>query len=245
VDFDQHQHTDKLAFRAFGSKCAWRFDPILSCAASTVIIHNVLNNCACAIIYDVVFNVRLVLCGFFLATWSVGAQTNLAVRAEQIRAECIQGRRYVCGRVLQVTKTGLVIDSGYPSLLQPPLNRSWVTRANAAPARPAALVESSAPDSIAVGLLFLTDIPKRPAVHQYDFVSLHGYPAGHYDYVPVPGVTKTIRRFSGGLETAVRLNLQASAPSSRLLPAAYLRMPDRADGSLPPLLSGLSGMFAR
>jgi hypothetical protein len=92
------------------------------------------------------------------------------------------------------------------------------------------------PDSIAVGLVFLTDIPKRPAVHQYDYVVLHGYPAGQYDYVPVPGVTKTIRRFAGGLETAVRLNLQAEQRTRRA-PAAYLRMPDRADGPLPPLLS--------
>lgn len=172
-----------------------------------------------------------------LAAWSVSAQTNLAGRPEQIRDNCIQGRRYVCGRVLQVTPSGLIVDSGYPSLLQPPLNHSWVTRANVAPTRPAALVEGAAPDSIAVGMLFLTDIPRRPPVHQYDYVALHGYPAGQYDYVPVPGLTKTIRRFSGGLETAVRLNRQSGEPASRHVPAAYLRMPDRPDGSLPPLLS--------
>jgi uncharacterized repeat protein (TIGR03806 family) len=172
----------------------------------------------------------------WLGTWSVGAQTNLAIRAEQIRAQCIQDRRIVCGRVLQVTPTGLVVDSGYTTLLQPPLNRSWVTHANAAPIRPAALVEGAAPDSVAVGLLFLTDIPKRPAVHRYDYVVQHGYPAGHYEYVPVPGITKTIRRFAAGLETAVRLNLQAEQ-EPRSPPAAYLRMPDRADGPLPSLLS--------
>ncbi len=172
-----------------------------------------------------------------LPVWPALAQTNLPDRAEQIRAQCIAGRRIVCGRVLQVTPSGLVVDSGYPSLLQMPLNHSWVTRANVAPARPAALVERAAPDSIAVGLLFLTDIPRRPRVHQYDYVNLHGYPAGHYDYVPVPGVTKTIRRFSGGLETAVRLNLQSSEAAPRYVPAAYLGMPDHADGSLPPLLS--------
>jgi uncharacterized repeat protein (TIGR03806 family) len=98
------------------------------------------------------------------------------------------------------------------------------------------LVEGAAPDSIAVGLLFLTDIPKRPAVHRYDYVVQHGYPAGHYDYVPVPGVTKTIRRFSAGLETAVLLNVQ-SEQKTRPKPAAYLRMPDHADGPLPSLLS--------
>jgi mono/diheme cytochrome c family protein len=178
----------------------------------------------------------LLFCGV-LAAWPVSAQTNLAARAEQIRAECIRGRRIVCGRVLQVTKAGLVVDSGYPSLLQPPLNHSWVTRANAAPARPAALVERAAPDAIAVGLVFLADLPRRPSVHQYDYVALHGYPEGHYDYVPVPGVTKTIRRFSGGLETAVRLNLQSNQPASRPVPAAYLRLPDRSNGNWPAFLS--------
>jgi uncharacterized repeat protein (TIGR03806 family) len=174
---------------------------------------------------------------FLLAAGCVSAQTNLAAQAEKIRSQCIQGRRYVCGRVLQITPTGLVVDSGYPSLLQSPLNHSWLTRANVAPARPAALVEGAEPDAVAVGLLFLTDIPKRPAVHQYDYVALHGYPAGQYDYVPVPGITKTIRRFAGGLETAVRLNLQSNSPPSHRAPAAYLRMPDRADGPLPALLS--------
>jgi mono/diheme cytochrome c family protein len=178
----------------------------------------------------------IVLC-VGLAAWSAPAQTNPAIRAEQIRAQCIQGRRLVCGRVLQVTSSGLVVDSGYPNLLQPPFNHSWVTRATVTPTRPAALVERAAPDSIAVGLLYLTDIPRRPRVHRYDYVALHGYPAGQYDYVPVPGVTKTIRRFSGGLETAVRLNLQSSEPPFRHVPAAYLRMPDRPGGSLPPLLS--------
>src|SRR5271156_5478336 len=95
---------------------------------------------------------------FFLAAGCISAQTNLAARAEKLRAECIQGRRYVCGRVLQITPSGLVVDSGYPSLLQPPLNHSWLTPANVSPARPAALLEGAEPDSIAVGLLFLTDI---------------------------------------------------------------------------------------
>jgi hypothetical protein len=130
-------------------------------------------------------------------------------RQEQVRSACIAGRRRVCGRVLQVTPSGLVVDSGYPSLLEPPFNHSWVTRSTANPSRPAALVEGTAPDSIAVGILFLTDIPKRQKVHQYDYVTLIGYPAGNYDYVPVPGVKKTIRRFAAGLERAVTLTIQA------------------------------------
>ena len=127
---------------------------------------------------------------------------------EVVRTRCIEGRRRICGRVLHITPSGLLVESGYTGLLQPPLNRSWVTRANVVPARPAALVEGAAPDSVAAGLLLLTDVPRRPAVHQYDYVALIGYPAGRYDYTPVPGVTNTIRRFAGGLETAIRLNLQ-------------------------------------
>src|SRR5271165_4159780 len=150
----------------------------------------------------------IVFCACLLA-WSGLGQTNLDARAEQIRAGCIQGRRIVCGRVLEVTPSGLVVDCGYPRLLQPPLNRSWLVRANAAPPRGTNLVEGARPDSIAVGPLFLTDVPKRPTVHRYDYVALIGYPAGQYEYAPVPGVKKTIRRFAAGLERAVTLTMQA------------------------------------
>jgi uncharacterized repeat protein (TIGR03806 family) len=190
---------------------------------------------------------RLISICFCLAACSVSAQTNfppidlsnptnVAIRAEQIRNACIQGRRKICGRVLEVSKAGLVVDSGYPTLLQPPLNHSWLTRGSAAPVRPPNLVEAAMPDTIAVGLVFLTDLPKRPAVHQYDYVALNGYPAGQYEYVPMAGVHKTLRKFSGGLETAVRLNLQAERQATNR-PHAHLMMPDRADGPLPPLLS--------
>jgi len=121
------------------------------------------------------------------------------------RAACIQGRRVICGRVLQITTAGLVVDSGYTGLLQPPLNHAWLNRATALPARPAQVMEKSTTDAVAIGPLLLTDFPRRPAVHQYDYVTLQGYPAGHYDYVPLPGVTNRLRRFAGGLETAVRL----------------------------------------
>jgi uncharacterized repeat protein (TIGR03806 family) len=164
-------------------------------------------------------------------------ETNMNAGAEQIRAQCIQGRRCVCGRVLEITKAGLVVDSGYTGLLQPPFNHSWVTRGNANPSRPAALVEGVEPNSVAVGLVLLTDLPRRPKVHPYDYVALIGYPAGHYDYVPAPGVTKKIRQFAGGLETAVRLTLKSRQPQARAAPAAYLGLPNRADGVWPALLS--------
>jgi hypothetical protein len=128
---------------------------------------------------------------------------------EQVRAACIAGRRHVCGRVLQISPAGLVVDSGYTGLLNPPFNHSWITRGNVAISRPPTQVESSAPDSMAVGLVILTDLPKRPAVHRYDYVSLIGYPAGRADYVPVEGVKKSLRLFAGGLEHAVDLTMKA------------------------------------
>jgi len=149
--------------------------------------------------------ILLVLC---VVAWSVSAETNTVPDAEQVRAQCIQGRRHICGRVLEVTKSGLVVDSGYTSLLQPPLNRSWLTRSTATPTRPDSQIERVAPDSVAIGLVFLMDLPRRPKPRQYDYVSLIGYPCGQYNYLPAPGVTKTIRRFAAGLATAVRLSME-------------------------------------
>jgi hypothetical protein len=59
-------------------------------------------------------------------------------------------------------------------------------------------------------LVMVTDIPKKPAVKPYDYVILEAYPAGQYLYAPVPNVKKNIRRFSVGLLTAVKLNLDAA-----------------------------------
>jgi len=141
---------------------------------------------------------------------SAPAQTqtlNADQRAEQIRTACIQGRRFVAGRVVQVTPGGLVVDCGYKQLLSPPFNHSWVVSGTASVDRDPHAVEQNIPDAICVGLVFLSNIPKRPPVKHYDYVVIHGYPAGKYDYVPVPGVEKTIRRFSTSLERAVEINL--------------------------------------
>jgi hypothetical protein len=144
---------------------------------------------------------------------STPAQTNALnayQRAEQIRTACIEGRRFIAGRVVQVTPGGLVVDSGYKQLLSPPFNHSWVVSGRASVDREAHAVEQNSPDAICVGLVFLSNIPKRPPVKNYDYVVIHGYPAGKYDYVPVPGVEKVVRRFSASLERAVEINLAAS-----------------------------------
>jgi len=133
----------------------------------------------------------------------------VAQQAEQIRAVCVNARRRICGQVLRVTADGLVVDSGYTDLLRPELSQSWVAPGTVTTSRPANLVEENAPGSPCIGLVFLADIPKRPAVKIYDYVIIEAYPAGEYIYQPVPGVTKNIRRFSARLEGAVQWNLGA------------------------------------
>jgi hypothetical protein len=148
------------------------------------------------------------------ATGPVQSQAEavrLAQRTEQIRADCIEGRRYIAGRVLQILPEGLVVDSGYSRLMSPPLNRSWVVRGTASVSRDASAVEERKPDAICIGPIFLSNIPKRPPVKQYDYVVIHAYPAGDYVYSPVEGIQKTVRRFSAGLDSAVKINLARDA----------------------------------
>jgi hypothetical protein len=132
-----------------------------------------------------------------------------AVRAEQIRKDCVEGRRLVCGKVLKILPDGLVVDSGYTDLLRPPLTESWVVPGTVPARRNPAVLELNEPGTPCIGLVFLTDIPKRQKVKQFDYVILMGYPAGQYIYTPAPHVEKTIRTFAAGLDTAVRLSLEA------------------------------------
>jgi hypothetical protein len=133
----------------------------------------------------------------------------LAQKSEEIRTACINGRRRICGKVLQIVPEGLVVESGYTNLLRPELSHSWLAPGNVVSSLPPNLVEQNSPDAICVGLVLVTDFPKRPAVRSYDYVIFQAYPAGQYDYMPVPTVKKIIRRFSVGLATAVQLNLAA------------------------------------
>lgn len=130
-------------------------------------------------------------------------------RREEVRAACINGRRAICGRVLRVLPDGLVVDSGYTELLKFPFNQSWLTSGGASVTRDPKALELNEPGSACLGLVFLTDIPKRPTVKEYDYVAMQGYPVGQYLYTSVPGVTKSIRKFSAGLDTAIRLKLEA------------------------------------
>jgi hypothetical protein len=82
------------------------------------------------------------------ATGGVQSQAEavrLAEKTEQVRAECIEGRRYIAGRVLQILPEGLIVDSGYGRLMSPPLNRSWVVRGTASVSRDPSAVEEKKP----------------------------------------------------------------------------------------------------
>jgi hypothetical protein len=168
----------------------------------------------------------------FFAAFSASAQTNLAPaaiadtamvetnlpisagqHAEQVRAKCLEGRRLVCGRILQILPNGLVVESGYPDLLRPPLNSSWLIPGSVSVTRLADAVEGGEPGSVCIGTVFLTNFPKArgplPKPKRYDFVALLGYPTGQYTYTSVGTVQKTVRRFSGDLAEAVNLNVAA------------------------------------
>jgi hypothetical protein len=139
-------------------------------------------------------------------------QTNQIVRdrrAADIRAACVNGRRCVCGKVIKIAPEGLVVESGYTALMHPPFTGSWVFPSGSLVNRDSKLIERDEPASPCIGTVLLTDFPKRPTVKLYDYVLLQAYPAGEYLYTPVPGVEKQIRKFAGGLDTAVKLKVAA------------------------------------
>jgi hypothetical protein len=126
----------------------------------------------------------------------------------EIRGDCIQKRRLVCGRILQVLPEGLVVESGYMNLLQRPLGRSWLVPGTVLASRAPNVVEGNEPGAICVGQVFLTDFPKsrRTKPKPFDYVILVGYPAGQYTYASVGAFQRTVRRFSASLPEAVNLN---------------------------------------
>jgi hypothetical protein len=165
---------------------------------------------------------------FFLGTaLSLSAQTNPGMvtnaastplsrgqRSEQIHSECVLGRRLICGKILKILPDGLVVDSGYTNLTHPPLSASWLVPGSVSAGRPANQIEGREPESVCIGPVFLTNLPKArgpaPKPKLYDYVVLLGYPAGERTYDSVGDVKKTVRRFSADLVKAVELNLAAA-----------------------------------
>jgi hypothetical protein len=131
---------------------------------------------------------------------------------EKIRADCIQGRRIICGRIIKILPEGLLVDSGYTSLLRPPLSKSWLVPGTVQATRETDLVEGSEPGCVCLGLVFLTTLPKTRAAppKPYDYAVIQGYPTGQYTYTSVGTIRRTVRRFSTSLATAVMVNRAAA-----------------------------------
>ncbi len=132
---------------------------------------------------------------------------------EKIRAECVQGRRTVCGKILKILPDGLVVESGYTNLMRAPLSRSWLAPGTVQATREVNLVEGSEPGCVCTGLVFLTALPKSRAAAKpkpYDYVVIQAYPAGQYTYTSVGTLQRTVRRFAAALPTAIRLNRDAA-----------------------------------
>jgi hypothetical protein len=133
-----------------------------------------------------------------------------AQQVEKIRQECIQNRRMISGKILKIQPDGLVIDSGYTNLARYPLNRSWLVPGTAVAARATNVIEGNQPDSICMGQVFLTDLPRitgtKPKV--YDYVNLEAFPIGQYIYNSVGDFQRRVRKFSTKLPKAVEWQLR-------------------------------------
>jgi hypothetical protein len=137
---------------------------------------------------------------------------SIAASAEEIRTACIEGRRSICGKILKILPTGLIVDSGYTNLLRTPLTRSWLLPGIVSADRISDAIESNEPNSTCIGLVFVTDLPKSRGIKPklYDYVIVEGYPAGQFTYSPIGNIQKTVRKFSAELEAAVSWNLKNS-----------------------------------
>jgi hypothetical protein len=130
---------------------------------------------------------------------------------QKVRAACIEGRRLICGRILEILPEGLLVESGYTNLLREPLSKSWLIPGTAQASKAEYLIESKTPGAICVGRVLLTDTPKtkkaKPA--RYDYVNVEAYPAGEFVYRSVGTVQRTVRKFSASLVPAVHATLDA------------------------------------
>jgi len=141
-----------------------------------------------------------------------------AQRLEGIRLDCIQNRRTICGKILKVLPDGLVIDSGYTNIMRDPLNRKWLVPGAVQERPPANVVEGDQPACVCIGLVFLTDLPKKPKARVYDYVDLTGYPTGQYTYTSVGDVRRTIRKFSAKLNHLVQSKFAESEKQNQVNP---------------------------
>lgn len=130
---------------------------------------------------------------------------------EKVRADCIEHRRIICGKIVKILPEGIVVDSGYDQLLRPSLKQSWLMPGTVEAGSPAPRVEGREPDALCAGLVFLADFPKKPAVQLYDYVDLRAYPEGEFTYASVGDVKHTVRKFSARLKKAAQWQLNEMA----------------------------------
>jgi hypothetical protein len=132
--------------------------------------------------------------------------------SEAIRGECINNRRQICGRIIQMFTNGIVVESGYTNLLRDPLTRSWLVRGSVEVDGTKKLLESTEPGAVCVGRVFVTDLPKSRGAKpvRYDYVIFDAYPTGEYTYTSIGDVHHTVRKFSGNLNKAVDADVQAA-----------------------------------
>jgi hypothetical protein len=133
-----------------------------------------------------------------------------AQHVEDIRMACIRERRMICGKILKVLPDGLVIDSGYSSLMGLQAKGSWLLPGTTVATHDVNVLESHEPDAVCQGIVFLTDLPKgqkgaKPK--EFDYVKLGGFPIGQYIYTSVGEVRRTVRKFTGKLPNAVKWKL--------------------------------------
>jgi hypothetical protein len=129
--------------------------------------------------------------------------------SEQLRAQCIAGRRSICGRIMRIFPNGILVESGYTNLARAPLTKSWLVPGTVTATRGENLVETREPGAMCIGTVFLTDLP-RGKPRQYDYVVIGGYPTGEFTYTSVGSVRKTVRRFSANLDKGVRTKLASA-----------------------------------
>jgi hypothetical protein len=129
--------------------------------------------------------------------------------SEQLRAQCIAGRRSICGRIMRIFPDGILVESGYTNLARAPLTKSWLVPGTVTATRGENLVETREPGAMCIGTVFLTDLP-RGKPRQYDYVVIGGYPTGEFTYTSVGSVRKTVRRFSANLDKGVRTKLASA-----------------------------------
>jgi hypothetical protein len=115
----------------------------------------------------------------------------------RLKAKLVQGSRRVDGKVLQKISEGLLVESGdLERALQEHNERVYGDTGGVT-------FESGIPGGEALGLVLLVDYPD-PNMTDEGHVDIIAYPLGLFSYDTLNKSSKTVRKFSADLETAIR-----------------------------------------